>query len=467
MKNTSAVVDPRLLAKPKRLTSVVMMLIIVVGVMGSLFAGIAANVHNHDLLMARVRTAASALQPDDIKALQGNNHDLRNPAYKRLKDRLSQIQLENQGIRFVYLMGKHGNDVFFYVDSEAAGSEDYSPPGQIYYEASPRLKAAFNNSEAFIEGPTRDRWGWWVSALAPVISSTNGDTIAVLGVDTPALSYYFQVFIYTLIPLCLAAIPLAGLLRDRKLENKEREIVALKNQFTSIASHELRSPLAGMLWAVQSMLKNDKNLTAEQKEMLTDMYHSTEASLVTVNEILDLSVFERGQAGKMQHETLDLISVMNEVRATLKLGAQEKKIKISKVGDWPDHTYVMGDVGALKRALMNIVSNAIKYSRAETTIELGYHKEADKQVISVRDWGIGIPKSEQMKVLEGYYRARNAVKVQAHGTGLGLWITKLIIEQHGGTLWLESHEGKGTTIFVSLPLVSTAKKNIEPQPQNG
>jgi signal transduction histidine kinase len=460
MNNTSAVVDPRLLAKPKRLTSLVMMLIIVVGVMGSLFAGIAANVHNHDLIMARVRTAASALQPDDVKALKGNESDLKNPAYKRLKDRLAQIRLDNQGVRFVYLMGKQNGIVFFYVDSEAPDSTNYSPPGQVYYEASKRLQSSFNDSESFLEGPTRDRWGVWVSALAPVLDPATGSTIALVGMDTSAVDYYFQILIYTLIPLCLAAIPLAGLLRDRKLENKEREIAALKNQFTSIASHELRSPLAGMLWAIQSMLKDsDKNLTKVQKELLNDMYHSTEASLVTVNEILDLSVFERGQAGKMQHETLDLISVVNEVRATLKLGAQERKIKLSKVGDWPDHTYVVGDVSALKRALMNIVSNAIKYSRPETTIEFSYHQEDGKHIIAVRDWGIGIPKTEQAKVLEGYYRARNAVKVQAHGTGLGLWITKLIVEQHGGALWLESHENKGTTIFVSLPIHKPPSKH--------
>lgn len=467
MKDAPAVVDPRLLAKPKRLTSLVMMLIIVTGVMGSLFAGITANVHNHDLLMARVRTAASALQPDDVKALKGNESDLRNPAYRRLKERLAQIRLDNQGVSFVYLMGKHGQNIFFYVDSEAEGSDSYSPPGQVYYEASPKLAAAFSNSDPFIEGPSRDRWGVWVSALAPILDPNTGNTIAVMGVDQSALSYYFQIFIYSLIPLCLAAIPLAGLLRDRKLENKEREIVALKNQFTSIASHELRSPLAGMLWAIQSLIKDNQNLTAIQKEMLDDMYHSTEASLVTVNEILDLSVFERGQAGKMQHETLDLISVVNEVRATLKLGAQEKKIKIGKVGNWPDHTYVIGDVGALKRALMNIISNAIKYSRPNTTIELGYRQADGKHIVSIRDSGIGIPKAEQAKVLEGYYRARNAVKVQAHGTGLGLWLTKMIIEQHGGALWLESQENQGTTIFVSLPTVSKSAKTSEtshPQP---
>ncbi len=453
MKKPLGAVNPRLLIKPKRLTSIVLMLIIIVGVMGAMFAGIAASVHSHDLLIAQVRTAADALQPEDVKALKGDETDLKSPAYKRLKERLSQVRLDNSNVRFVYLMGKHGNDVFFFVDSEAASSRDYSPPGQVYYEASKKLRSSFSGTEPFIEGPSKDRWGVWVSSLAPITDPSNGNTLALIGMDTKALTYYEPILFYVLIPLCLAAIPLAGLLRDRKLEAKEREIAALKNQFMSIASHELRSPLAGMLWAIQSMLKNPKdNLTADQKSLLGDMYHSTEASLVTVNEILDLSIFERGQAGKMHHETLDLVSVMDEVRATLKLGAQEKKIKLSKVGDWPQEAFVVGDVGALKRAFMNIVSNAIKYSRPETTVEFGYHQEDERQVVSIRDWGIGIPKSDQAKVLEGYYRARNAVKIQAHGTGLGLWITRLIIEQHGGQLWLESHESKGTTIFVSLPI---------------
>lgn len=457
MKNSSAVVDPRLLAKPKRLTSVVMMLIIIVGVMGSLFAGIAANTHNRDLLMARARTAADALQPEDIKALKGDSSDLKNPVYKRLKDRLAQIRLDNEGVRLVYLMGRHDKNVFFFIDSEAPGSYNYSPPGQIYHEASVKLQGAFSSNEAFIDGPVRDRQGIWMSALAPIVDPNTGNILGVLGVDTPALDYYMEILIYVLIPLCLAAIPLAGLIRDRKLENKEREITALKNQFMSIASHELRSPLTGMLWAIQSMLRDpDKSLSKQQRELLNDMYHSTEASLVTVNEILDFSVFERGQTAEMQHETLDLVSVINEVRATLKLGAQEKKLKLSKVGEWPEHTYVVGDVAALKRALMNIVSNAIKYSRPETTIEFGYHAKGDEQIVSIRDQGIGIPKSEQKRVLQGYYRAKNAVKMQANGTGLGLWITRLIIEQHEGSLWLESHENKGTVIFISLPRAANA-----------
>ncbi len=460
MNNTSAVVDPRLLAKPKRLTSLVMMLIIVVGFMGSLFAGIAANIHIHDLLLAQARTAASALDIDDVQAIEKNTSNTQQDAYKRIKDRLAQIRLDNQGSGYVYLTTSHDGKILYLADSEAPNSSDYNKPGAEYQQPSKVFVANAQSSDSFIEGPLRHGNSVQIVARAPILSPVNGQAIAFVNVTNPATAYFSQIALYALIPLCLAAIPFAGLLRDRKLENKEREIAALKNQFTSIASHELRSPLAGMLWAIESLIKdNEKNLNKIQKEMLNDMYHSTEASLVTVNEILDLSVFERGMAGKMQHEVLDLISVVNEVRATLKLGAQEKKIKISKVGDWPDHTYVVGDVGALKRAIMNIVSNAIKYSRAETTIELSYHREGDKQILSVRDWGIGIPKTEQAKVLEGYYRARNAVKVQAHGTGLGLWITKMIIEQHNGSLWLESHENKGTTIFVALPIHKAPAKS--------
>ena len=420
--------------------------------MGSLFAAIAANIHVHDLLLAQARTAASALDIGDIQTIEKKSTDTQQDAYKRIKDRLAQIRLDNQASGYVYLTTLHNGKIIYLADSEAPNSAGYNAPGTEYQQPSKTFLQNADSSTSFIEGPYKHGNSLNVAARAPILSPVSGQTIAFVNVTTSATTYFSQIAVYALIPLCLAAIPFAGLLRDRKLENKEREITALKNQFTSIASHELRSPLAGMLWAIQSMLKGDKNLHEDQKELLGDMYHSTEASLVTVNEILDLSVFERGQAGKMQHEILDLISVVDEVRATLKLGAQEKKIKLSKVGDWPDHTYVVGDVSALKRALMNIISNAIKYSPAESTIELSYHKDGDKQVVTVRDWGIGIPKSEQAKVLEGYYRARNAVKLQSHGTGLGLWITKLIIEQHGGSIWLESHENKGTTIFVALPI---------------
>lgn len=364
---------------------------------------------------------------------------------------MQRIISENQDLRYIRIVGIADEKPFFYLDSENPYTPNYVSPGYAFPEASDKFKAVFHGAEPTVEGPHSDRWGTWLSAYAPVIDPGANKIYAMVAIHTPALNYYGQLLIYTLVPVLLATIPLIGLVRDRKIENKEREIAGLKSQFVSIASHELRSPITGMLWAIQTLLKSDDSLTKTQKNLLNDMYNSTAASLATVNEILDLSVFERNQSQKMQRETVDMAAVIREVAKTLKLGAEEKDLDIKIIGDWPDQAFVSGDVAALKRSLMNIVSNAIKYSPPKTQIEISYDYKELFHHISIKDQGIGIPKEEQAKVLSGYYRASNAVKQQANGTGLGLWITRLVIEEHGGELTLRSSVNKGTTITVSLP----------------
>lgn len=185
--------------------------------------------------------------------------------------------------------------------------------------------------------------------------------------------------------------------------------------------------------------------------------------MATVNEILDLSIFERGQASKLQRDIVDLPAVLHEVSATLKLGAKEKHLTI-EFEHLPDNAFVIGDVAALKRAYMNILANAIKYTADHTTITIGYRLANHEHIISVKDQGIGIPIKEQAKVMEGYYRASNATAVQAHGTGLGLWITRLVIEQHRGRLWLNSRLDHGTTIFTAIPVANSQATGLKSQP---
>ncbi len=439
------------LHKPKRLTTVVMMLIIWAGSVGGLFAAISTDVAAKNSMRSRATTIAATISLNDLKSLQNNESDLDKEAYRNLKSSLQRIISDNQDLRFIRVVGIKNNRPFFYVDSENAYTRDYVAPGYPYPEASQKFREVFNGEDPTVEGPHRDRWGMWLSAYAPVVDPGANDIYAMVAIHTPASNYYGQLAIYTLIPILLTAIPLAGLMRDRKLETKEREIAGLKSQFVSIASHELRSPLTGMLWAIQSLLKNEKELTRQQKSLLNDMYNSTSASLATVNEILDLSVFERGQNTKLHRDTVDMITVIQSVMKTLKLGADEKKLKINVAGDWPEHAFVSGDVAALKRALMNIISNAIKYSSDSTEIHITYTYGNLMHHFAVRDEGIGIPKKEQDKVMGGYYRASNAVSQQASGTGLGLWITRLVIEEHGGQIELKSTLKKGTTITVSLP----------------
>jgi len=441
--------------------TVVLMLLIWAGVMSALFAGISTDIRNRDYLQGRAQTIADSLSAAQIRNLNGNSNDLTSLSYNEVKSRLQQIKAGNQDIDTVYLLGRNSSNVIHYADSNSPDQPGYSAPGQINQTASARLKSAFTTSTAFIEGPSRSQEGILLTAYAPVIDQKNRETIALIGVSTSATAYYAQILLFALVPLLLVAIPFAGLLRDIKIQSKEHEIFQLKNQFVSIASHEIRSPLNGMLWAIQSLMRGGTaKMTMDQQELLSDMYRSTESSLTTVNEILDLSIFERGESKKLQSDLVDVGAVLNQVIQTLKLGASEKHIIISKKGAWPSDAYVRADVGALKRAMMNILSNAIKYSDSDDKINVSYRSTETEHIIAFSDHGIGIPEAEQQKVLGGYYRATNAGSKSASGTGLGLWVTRMIIEQHSGRLWLNSKLGEGTTISVALPLAKKPAQKI-------
>jgi signal transduction histidine kinase len=441
-----------LLAKPRRYLTSAALVVVVVGIAGALLATVDAMERSQNLMMARAITAAAALPSSEVRTLQAAKNDPENKTYQSIKRRLARIRQENPGMQHVYLLGRGADGgVFYYVDSEYTSSRKYSHPGTQYQYATPQLQAAFSEDRPFIDAPALNAFGSQASAYAPVFDEATGEIVALLGLDVRAYDYYQQIAVNALIPLLLAAIPLTVLLRNRRLEAKEHEVLQLKTQFVSVASHELRSPLTGALWGAQSLLKDDSNLNDKQKDTLTAIYNSTATSLASVNEILDFSIFDRGKANKLQRVDVNLVTILNEVQKTLELSAEESGVKVQLTGKWPEHVMTTGDVGALKRAFSNILSNAIKYSHQGSTVDLSHKHDASRHVIAVRDHGIGIPEEEQARVMEGYYRASNASLKLTHGTGMGLWVTRMLLEQHHGKLWLESKVGHGTTVFVMLP----------------
>ncbi|MCX6727303.1 MAG: HAMP domain-containing sensor histidine kinase [Candidatus Saccharibacteria bacterium] len=429
-------------------------LIVASGLIGSLLTATTVNRRNQNFLLARVDTIATALPAEDVAKLQGNESDLTEENYNKIKAKLALIRKNNSDIRFVYLTSIKDSQVYFLVDSEDSASKDYSPPGETYPEASPEFVNSFKDGDHFVEGPYRDRWGNWMSAIAPIRDPNTGQIIAMAGVDSSALNNFLQVALYATIPLLLSAIPLVILIRQIRIKKAEEEIQMLKRRFISIASHELRSPLTGMIWGTQSLLGRTTELNPASKELLSDMSVSARSVMSTINEILDLSIFEEGNPDKLQHNQVDLVSIITEVQKEFKLASKVKDIVIKRDNSWPEHAYVIGDSGAIRRGMMNIVSNAIKYSPETTQVTLGYQKNGDMHTMSVHDTGIGIPSSEIEKVTEGYYRASNATNILAHGTGIGLWVTKLMLEQHKGRLVIESQENIGTTVYLSIPIAS-------------
>lgn len=137
-------------------------------------------------LLLRAQMIAVMLDRDDVRSLDGNERDLDKPAYDRLKLLLQQVRALNTDSRFVYIMGLNDMDQqFFNVDSEPAGSEDYSAPGDLYLEATPIDISNHKAGIAYTDGPYTDSWGEWVSAYAPIIDN-NQDILGLIGIDVAA-----------------------------------------------------------------------------------------------------------------------------------------------------------------------------------------------------------------------------------------------------------------------------------------
>jgi PAS domain S-box-containing protein len=163
-----------------------------------------------DELVGRAQLLTQMVSPDQIRALTGTEADLTAPAYGQLKDQLIRARATDDKYRFLYLLGrKEDGGLFFYVDSEAQDSRDFSPPGQPYPEASETTRRVFENRRAATDGPAHDRWGTWISALIPV-TDANGQLLAVLGMDINAATWYWDVAAGVALPAAACLVLLIG-----------------------------------------------------------------------------------------------------------------------------------------------------------------------------------------------------------------------------------------------------------------
>jgi len=130
--------------------------------------------------------AAASINPEQLVRLKGSKEDIGNPEYESLKQRLTAMRLANNDCRFVYIVVFRGKDVVFLADSEPPSSPDYSPPGQVYTEASDIMRESLHNGQNVTEGPYADRWGVWVSSFAPILNPQSHQVVALMGQDTEA-----------------------------------------------------------------------------------------------------------------------------------------------------------------------------------------------------------------------------------------------------------------------------------------
>ena len=233
---------------------------------------------------------------------------------------------------------------------------------------------------------------------------------------------------------------------------QEEKINDLKSEFISIAAHQLRAPLSGIKWTFKTLIDGDLGTMAPvQKEALERAYSVNERLISLVTELLDVSRIEEGKIGyNFKKESLERI--VGEVVEEYKLVAQNKNIELSFFSPQSGMPLISLDEERMDLALNNLISNAINYTLSGGRVSVSIESAGKDIMVTVKDTGVGIPKGQTDKLFSKFFRASNVVKMQTPGTGLGLFIVRNIIEKHGGKIWVESEENKGSSFIFTLPI---------------
>jgi PAS domain S-box-containing protein len=232
---------------------------------------------------------------------------------------------------------------------------------------------------------------------------------------------------------------------------REKMIERMKTEFVSISAHQLRTPLSAIKWTLKMFLDGELGeITKEQREFLEKIYQSNERMINLINDLLNVTRIEEGRY-LYRPVLADIIQICQSVIDSYREEIEKKKLKFEfkRPKELPK---VRVDVEKISLAIQNLLENAIKYNRKGGEIEIVLREKEKEIEFSIRDTGIGIPRDQQNRVFTKFFRAPNAMKMETEGSGLGLFITKNIIETHGGRIWFESEEGKGTTFYFTLPV---------------
>lgn len=226
-----------------------------------------------------------------------------------------------------------------------------------------------------------------------------------------------------------------------------KELNQLKTDFVNAVSHDLRSPLSGILIATH-LLPQMGDLNDNQLELVDTIEHRVNNMSHLIDNLLDVGKIEAGI--DMEMETCDLISIVDEVTTSLIPQAIDKSIEISC--NLPDELlFAKGNGLRLRQVLHNLVGNAIKYTPNGGAVTVTVSRHGPENRIQVSDTGMGIPAADQPHIFEKFYRVKGEHLTGIKGSGLGLAITKSIVEKHHGSIWLESVFGEGSAFTVALP----------------
>jgi PAS domain S-box-containing protein len=242
---------------------------------------------------------------------------------------------------------------------------------------------------------------------------------------------------------------------------KEKEIDMMKTEFTSLASHQLRTPLTAVRWFIEELYNEQLGkLNHDQKDYLKQVMDSNTRMIKLVNDLLDVARLEAMRVS-VDPVLTNLIKLSQEVINEYGFIARANNCQVVLQKSQQPLPRIKVDPALVKEVLSNLISNAIKYShigQGGNTVYVAMEKKESDVIVSIKDSGVGIPKNFYGQIFQKFSRAGNVTKIDTGGTGFGLYISKILVEISGGKIWFESTENKGTTFYFTLPLAGSKRR---------
>jgi signal transduction histidine kinase len=282
-----------------------------------------------------------------------------------------------------------------------------------------------------------------------MISALNEIESVVRCIELGADDYLFKPIDRVLLRARVYACLEKKFLRDVEL-NHLKEINRLKDEFVRMASHDLKNPINVLMGYVHLLDQTGMTEGHEHGEqILTGLQSTVQRIRTLVEDLLDLSKMEAGAS--LDFQSVPLADFLAGCLEGFDLLAQQKNISLDFSPPPPDMNLSL-DITRFGQVINNLLSNAVKYTPEGGQVSLETQIAPDAVLIQVNDTGLGIPEDDLPRLFEKFYRVNREEHLASEGTGLGLAIVKATVEQHGGTIWVESELGKGSSFNIQLPV---------------